>query len=348
MLLLFILAFNNKKTEKFFKIFIILIVIFFYFQELAMDYEPYKKWYYELNMGSYKFLKNNLEPIPYYIMYFLRKLNFKHNVFFLVITSVPLFINVYIISHIKMKKMKLLFFMFYLNFFPNYIGAFRQHIAASFFLLSIFVYKQKIKIFFLTSLSIISHYSAVSLIFFRTLLLFKIQWSRRRYLIILFFIILLSKISKSLFLYIFSLRIDNIIFFKLEYYLMYLSKVYPFQNELHYYLRNSMEVSYWIGIVFLNIIFLKKSYKFIGFEKNILYLNIYSSFIMTFFIMFGAITFAIRIGVFVSYGVYILCCKEFLKKSEVYFIILYFGIWNIIVLLYHSGIHNPMSPFSLV
>ena len=347
MFLLFLGATSKKvkNNMKIFKIFIFFMLVFIFIKELSLDYVSYKDMYKELNISEkYKWFKDYLEPIPYFLMYLPKKINLPHQFFFLNMGIIPLFVNYFLIKKISSNRLLSLFFLFLIHFFTAFGDAIRQNMAASFFLLAIYFYKDKkrVKTFFFLILSFFSHYSTILIL--PIFLLSKIKWNTKKYIFMFFVVFILAFFANIFFYYLSYLDFNNILFLKFQRYLFAYNVDYIYINELHLILHKAINFFPYFGVIFINLILLKVRFSDIM-SKLILNFSIASSLISTAFISVGAMTLGTRVLVTFSYGVYLLLLKENLKKGTMLIIILYYIIFNFIYILYYSGIQNPMSPF---
>lgn len=340
---------KTRNSKKILKIFVILMLLFFYIKELGLDYRVYQSWYYDLNiLEKYRLFKAHVEPIPYFFMLTLRRLNLSHRFFFLVMGGIPLMINFYIANKLKSNKLLALFFLFYINFFTGFSDAIRQNIAASFLLLGIYFYtnKQKTKSLLVLILSFFSHYSTIFL--FPILLLKKIKWNIKKYLLTILIISICSFFIKGMLNYLEFLNTNNIILWKLKYYLLTVQSRYEYNNFLHFILLKSMVLFNCFGTIILNIILLKKKNIFEKMLKFILEVSVISSIFSLFFLFIGAGTIGARINLTFSYGLYLLIPNSSIDKKERAIVLIYYFMYNFIVMLYYAGIHDSMSPFYLL
>lgn len=347
MFLLFLGATSKKvkNNMKVFKIFIFFMLIFIFFKEISLDYVSYKNMYTELNVTEkYEWFKNYLEPIPYFLMYLPKKLNLPHQFFFFNMGVIPLFINYFFIKKNSSNKLLSLFFLFCIHFFTAFGDAIRQNMAASFFLLVIYFYKNKknLKATFFLILSFGSHYSTILIL--PIFLLSKIRWNIKKYICMFFTIFIFALFANVFFYYLSYLNFDNILFLKFKHYLFAYNLNYNYLNHLHFILHRALNFFPYFGVMFINLILLKRR-SYSGIDKLILNFSIASSLICTAFIFVGAITLGTRVLITFSYGIYLLLLKENVKKGTILIIILYYVMFNFIYVLYYSGIQNPMSPF---
>ncbi|MCB8564935.1 EpsG family protein [Fusobacterium ulcerans] len=340
---------KTKNNKRFLKIFVILMLFFFFIKELGLDYRVYQSWYYDLNiLNKYRMFKEHVEPIPYFFMLTLRKLNLSHRFFFLIMGGIPLLINFYIINKLKYNRLLALFFLFYINFFTGFSDAIRQNIAAAFLLLSIYLYtnNKKIKSLLIMVLSFFSHYSTIFIL--PILILKKIKWSIRKYILTILIVFICSFFIKTSLNYLEYLNTNNILLWKLKYYLLTVKTRYEYNNFLHYILLKAMILFNCFGVVLLNIILLKRKNIFEKILKLILEISIVSSIFSLFFLFIGAETIGARISLTFSYGLYLLIPNTFIDKKERAIILIYYFIYNFIVMLYYAGIHDSRSPFYLL
>lgn len=347
MFLLFLGATSKKvkNNMKVFKIFIFLMLIFIFFKEISLDYVSYKNMYIELNITEkYEWFKNYLEPIPYFLMYLPKKLNLPYQFFFFNMGVIPLFINYFFIKKNSSNKLLSLFFLFCIHFFTAFGDAIRQNMAASFFLLAIYFYKNRknLKAFFYLILSFGSHYSTILIL--PILLLTKIKWNTKKYTCMFFIIFILALFTNVFFYYLSYLNFNNIVFLKFKHYLFAYNHNYNYLNKLHFVLHRALNLFPYFGVILINLNLLKR-HSYSNMNKLILNFSIASSLICTGFIFVGAMTLGTRVLVTFSYGIYLLLLKENMKKGAILIIILYYIIFNFIYILYYSGIQNPMSPF---
>ena len=325
------------------------MLIYFFLKELGLDYEVYKNLYYDLDIiKKYQLFKEYVEPVPHMIMFLLRKINLSHRYFFLVIGGITLLLDSYIIKKRKINVLLSLFFLFYIYFFSAFSDAIRQNLAAAFLLCALYLFQQNRKIIgilFLV-LSFFSHYSTIMII--PIFVVRKINWSNKKYFSLIIIIFIMSFFMKLLLSYFTSLDESNMIILKLNYYLVYGEDRYNYQNQLHFILLNTIVMLQVVGIIILNTIFLKNKNKLDKFGKNILQISVVSSITSMLFLFLGANVIAVRIGLTFSYGLYLLISDNYLNKREKNFVLIYYTIYNFCVLFYYSGVHDPMSPFSLV
>lgn len=351
MLILFVLG-TLKKTrnsKKIYRIFIVLMLTFFFLKELGLDYEAYKNLYYDLNPSEkYRLFKEYVEPVPYTMMLLLRKLNLSHRYFFLFIGGLTLLLNSYLIKRKKNNILLNLFFLLYIYFFSAFSDAIRQNLAAAFLLVALYLYSKKRKVVGVITLllSFFSHYSTIMII--PIFVVKKMKWNIKKYFFLVIITIIGSFFIRFTINYLASFNENNMIVMKLNYYLIYGEKEYNYLNQLHFILLYAIVILEILGIIILNFIFIKKQSKLGKFEKNILQISIISSIISILFLFLGAKVIAFRIGLTFSYGLYLLISDNYLNKREKNFIFIFYTIYNLCVLFYYSGIHDPMSPFSLV
>lgn len=341
--------YKTKNNKRFLNIFLGLMILFFFFKELGLDYEAYKKWFYEIDiLKKYKIFQNHIELIPYMIIYFLRKVGLPHQFFFGIMGMIPLLINFYLINNMKINKLQGLFFLFYINFFTGFSDAIRQNVAASLILLSYYYFsncKKNRGIICIVS-AFFFHYSTIFII--GIIFLLKIKWNKKKYIIAMFFIVISSFILKNGIIYLNYLPEDNILFWKFKYYMLrYNNDRYNYLNEIHKFLYNTMNYLQILGIIILNILLLKYRLFFNRFQIIILKSSIISSLISLLLFFIGAKTIGLRINLTFGFGMYLLSATSIVRKKDKNVIMAYYFLYNFIIMLYYSGVHDPKSPFYL-
>lgn len=349
----FLFCFSNscktKNSKKLLNIFLILILIFFFLKELGLDYGVYKKWFYEIDiLARYKVFQSHIELIPYMIIYFLRKIGIPHQFFFGIMGMIPLMINFYLIKKMKINKLQGLFFLFYINFFTGFSDAIRQNVAASLVLIGYYFFSnyKKIRGIFCIICAFFFHYSTIFIVGIVSLL--KINWNKKKYVGAMLFIIVSSFFFKNAMVYLNYLPEDNILFWKFKYYMLrYNNDRYNYLNEIHKILYNTMNYFQVLGIVILNIVLLKYKLFFNRFQTMVLKSSILSSLVTLLLFFIGAKTIALRMSLTFGFGMYLLIVINVVKKRDKNIILLYYFLYNFVIMLYYSGIHEPQSPFYL-
>ncbi len=326
---------NNKKLINFF---MLLMLIYFYFSILGFDYFSYYNIFYIVKASDkYELLKNDMEPIFYYIIYFFRKYNFLHNIFFLFIKGVPLLINYYLIRKESNKKMLALYFLFSSNFFASYCDALRQNIASSFLLLGIYLsLKKEILNKFLGKfcyiIAFFNHYSSLFLFF---ILLIKNKLRKIHFKQYIGLILINIFVSYLFYLILISLKVENYnntILKKIMYYLLD-EKIMRSEKKLIEQIFYKLLVFGRISIaIFINMILLKNKKLFKEFKEVILYIGTSCTLVSSLFIFLNVI-FTTRFNLNFCYGFYLLIPD--LNKEEKYLCLALYLLNDILYLAYY-------------
>lgn len=325
---------------------LILFLLHFYIKDIGLDYEVYKNWYYQIGIAKENLFQ--LEGFVYKLILYMNKLNLSHRIFFLFMGGVSLYLNLVI----EKKECKNIYIgticLFLLNFFSGFNDAIRQFLAASFFLFSLYMVENKKKWFgyFIILLIPFIHKSSSLIILLYPL--FYLNWTIIRYIIISLIISVIGLISKhELINLLLSLNLfsqEKII--RINYYLNYDSIGYTYSNFLHKFLLNLGVYFYYIGTIILYIIFLKEK-KLSNFQKKILNSGIVGTFVATYLMIVGSKTLGFRFLLLFGIGNYILL-ENIQRRRKKLFLIIYFLLYNLIILLYNAGIHDIKSPFYLL
>ena len=351
----------RKKNKKITIIFIIIISLFFFLKKLGLDFEMYVNWYNKLDTSAiYNF---RIELIPYLFMYISKLYNLPSHAFFFLIGTVTVILNYQIFKNYNNMLLSL-FLLFYLFFFRGFSDAMRQLLAASFILYSIYSFQieqKKIKSLVLFVFALFSHYSSIAMIPAYFLLKFitktRMQVNLKFYIIFIFLTIVLFQVI-NLFLQqlaTFSLgtfenKFMNMIIFKLQYYLFYYQqKGYTYLNILHKVFWYLIVILPEIGSIMINVylIKIKAYYDMDKFLKFILIMSILGNIIFIGFSSIGLYTMGNRISLTLTLGTYLLLTHLFQEKKHRQFykiILIYYLIYNIIVLIYYIQPFNPYSP----
>lgn len=351
----------NKEKKIILFLFIIIFVIFLGFRNIGLDIEPYRLIFTNQGIIQFSDLISNLftsglEPFFIIVISTLKQYGIGFNGFLLISAAIPMLI---IFSIIKKKAGDFILISFLLflliHFFMGPVNIIRHFFAASIYLSAIYsLSKQsKFKFWMKSASSVFVHYSNISIFLVYKLIILK--WSKNKYIIVLFFVTLFASLLRFIInnIELELANINTVFLWKLIYYL----KVdYSYISTLHKVLYNIMN---YFPLLF-NIVFIFLAVNKVEvLEKNNFYrllLNsqIAGSLIAIFFIILGSSSLGLRLNFLFSIGNFLLV-KEVIfnyysnvQKPLYIFTILSLVFYNLIIILYNAGVHNPMSPFSLV
>lgn len=365
---LFLSFLENKFTYKMKKNLILLLVIITSImcgiRVVGLDLEPYRDIFNRSNilgMTSESFqilLSSSIEPFFLILISTLKSMGLGFKTFLFISAFIPFFI-VYKLITKKENILPFVTFLFLLLIllFRGPIDTIRSFFAAVLYLSSIYALSEnkKMKFYGINLFSILVHYSNVATLLIRPFL--KIKWSIAKYIATLIIVFVIAFISKDLLInYISNKHFSNVVLFKFQHYLLYYQESYVYLSELHKVLLFLM-TSYVPIVAFGVNIFALQYRNTIAKDKFyhlLLNSQIIGSILLVIFVVFDASTIGLRLNFLFSIGCFFLM-KELIfkyykgKRLNLFVIIVVIlGLYNLILLLYTLGIHNPNSPYSLV
>lgn len=357
---------SKKNTKRLLLLLISILSVFLAFRDIGLDLEVYRRVFQnqrvvnlsELANGG--FFSNQLEPFFIILISFLKQsgLGFEH---FLFLTGVIPMVLIYkIIIGAEDKNIIMTFSLFLLIFFfRGPIDVIRHFFAAAIYLSAIYSLSKQNKFmyWFKLLISVFVHYSNFATIFLKPFLNF--QWSKRRFYSSIIFTVMFAVFFKIFFLSITDVKLvnfNNMIFWKLEYYLTYYNSVgYQYTGGLH---RLLMSLMFYFPLFFSGVITIQALNKIDTIKKSrfkylLLSSQIIGILVFVFFIVLNAPTLGMRLHFLLTIGMFFIV-KEIIVSSDKKKSGLTFGItitslvfYNFVIILYNAGIHDPMSPFFL-
>ncbi len=359
------MKFGQKKKILFF--FTIVISFFSAFRVIGLDLEPYRTIFENTPITSLnlEFVKHmfsgRLEPFFVVVISILKNLGMGFKSFLFVSSFVPLLLIYSIITkHEKEIPLTTYFLFLSILLFQGPINLIRHFFAASIYLSALYsLSTNRNARYLLKSLfTVLIHYSNLSIVLIRPFL--SIKWDRKKYIITMLLIVILTFMIKGIVVGILSnvnISINNYILWKFQYYMIYYNvEGYMYLNELHKILLFIMTNFLFVFNFFVTLYALKykELIRMDRFYHLLLNSQIIGSFLMVFFAIFDASTLGQRLYFLFSIGSFLLVKEVIFKYSEgdrkgvfrLIFMLLCF--YNFIIILYYAGIHDPNSQFYLL
>lgn len=369
--LIILLSFYEKKFRKglretLFLFLFVFTVIFLTFRSIGLDLEPYRKLYetfQPIPLGSLigdGLFSKEIEPVFSLMISTLKKLNMPFQSFLFLSSLIPMAIICYIILKKEQKHATMAFSIFLcIYFLKGPVDIVRHFFAATIYLSSLYsLSNYHIKTFWLKSFtSVLAHYSNLAVIITSPLL--KIKWDLNKYLVSGCIAVLFGLFSKyliSIQYFDWLLNSSNVFLWNIGYYLTYYNaEGYSYINTAHKVL--SILIDFFP--IFLNLLISILSLTIFKkiFEDNFYSLLVKSllvgSILSIFLITVGAQAFAVRLNFLYGIGNFLVITymlNSVLVKAKTYYYSLTLftlTVYNFLIILYFSGVHDPSSRFFL-
>ena len=341
-----------------------IVSVWFSFRDLGLDLDNYKFFYQNSKIAealSESTFGYDFEIGWRIIIYFFSSLGLSFEVFLFFASMVPLFI-IYLLSF-KLKKdipYVYVFFVFFVFFIWESVDVIRAFFASSIILLSLYALSLRYRLFYFTLsfFSIFFHSSAV-IAPFASIVFSKIRLNKSTAYFLLVLACLFGLLVK---LSLIDLEPASLIerdgtflsdiMFKLDYYLFYYqSQGYLFINSTHEYLTHIkaiFSVLCYLVLFYVSLEFKDDSNRFIRIISRVFILSMC---IFMFFYSCGLSVIGNRVLSLLNLGAIFIMAKflstdKFSSKFKNIFIMLIMT-RMIFYILYHSGLHQPLSPFYL-
>lgn len=341
-----------------------IVSVWFSFRDLGLDLDNYRLFYQNSKIGetlSESTFGYDFEIGWRIVIYFFSSLGLSFEVFLFFASIVPLFI-IYFVAF-KLKKdipYVYVFFVFFVFFVWELVDVIRAFFASSIILISLYALSLRYRLlyFTLSFVSIPFHSSAV-IAPFASIVFAKVKLNKLTAFVLLVLACLFGLLVKLSLIDLepaSSIVRDGTflsdIIFKLDYYLFYYqSQGYLFINSTHEYLTNIkaiFSVLCYLVLFYVSLEFKNDTNKFI---KIISRVFIISMCIFMFFYSCGLSVIGNRILSLLNLGAIFIMAKflstdKFSSKFKNIFIVLIMTRMMFFI-LYHSGLHQPLSPFYL-
>jgi hypothetical protein len=356
---------THAKRIGVYKLFSLVIIIYFGFRDVGLDIEPYKNIYYGYSWvgfgedGILEIFSSMVEPLHSLLISLLKSYEFDFWAYLFFTAAIPIIIISFVVMKVEAFPVLTHYFFMFVIAYPA-MDAVRHFVAAGIFFGAMYILSlRKIGAYHIVAfISFLAHYSNAITVFLYAILKKNLVLKSYLYLMgVAFLGALTTGHVLKLVLSDFSQGIDSALIFKINYYINF-NDEYEYLNGLHFWLLQVRSYFYIFFVIIMNVYILNKRRNMIkgrAFHEIIFNSQVIGSILAVFFIGLGARDFAMRVNFLMSIGSFLLLAAIVRDQNDNFilsggkFILtsLILVVYNIIILLYLAGIHQPASLFYL-